>query len=92
MFKVMSTALQVMDQMDRLITRISPLALGVLGATSIYYVAFSYGAGVVVLAVGRDAATQLFGNAVSSPLIVLVGVPLVPVALIALEASDVEGK
>lgn len=88
----MSSLMHVVDQVDRLITRASPLALGVIGATSVYYIAFSYGAGVVVLAVGKDAATQLFGNTVQNPLIVLVGVPLVPVALIALEASDIEGK
>lgn len=89
---IMSTTMYIVDQVDRLITRASPLALGVLGATSVYYIAFSYGAGVVVLALGKDEATQLFGNVVNNPLVVLVGVPLVPVMLIALEASDVEGR
>ncbi len=35
---------------------------------------------------------QVIGNAPVNPLLVLVGVPLIPVGLVALEASDVEGR
>ena len=82
----------VLDQFDRSLTRLSPVALGVLGTASAYYIAFSYGAGVVVLVLGKEEATHLFGNAANSPLLVMVGVPLIPVGLVALEASNFEDK
>lgn len=70
----------------------SPFALGALGASCAYYVAFSYGVGVVVMVLGRDQSTQLFGNAAENPLKIVIGVPLIPVAFISLEALDVEGR
>ena len=84
--------INVLDQFDRSLTRLSPIALGVLGTASAYYIAFSYGVGVVVLVLGKEEATRLFGNAANTPLLVLVGVPLIPVGLVALEASNFEEK
>lgn len=86
------SVISVLDQVDRTLTRLSPVALGVLGTASAYYIAFSYGVGVVVLVLGKEEATQLFGNAANSPLLVLVGVPLIPVGLVALEASNFEDR
>lgn len=86
------SVISVLDQVDRTLTRLSPVALGVLGTASAYYIAFSYGVGVVVLVLGREEATHLFGNAPNSPLLVLVGVPLIPVGLVALEASNFEDR
>ena len=82
----------ILDPIDRVILRFSPFALGILGATCAYYVAFSYGVGVVVMVLGKEESTQLFGNAADNPLKVLVGVPMIPVALITLEALDIEGR
>lgn len=85
-------AISVLDRFDRTLTRISPVALGVLGTASAYYIAFSYGVCVVILVIGKEEAMYLFGNAFNSPLLVLVGVPLIPVGLVALEASNFEDK
>lgn len=82
----------ILDPIDRLLTRASPVTLGVLGASCVYYVAFSYGVGVVVLVLGREQSTKLFGNTADNPLKVLIGVPLIPVGLVVLEALDVEGR
>lgn len=86
------SVMSALDRFDRTLTRLSPVALGVLGTASAYYIAFSYGVGVIVLVLGREEATQLFGNAVSSPLLVFVGVPLIPIGLVALEASNFEDR
>lgn len=82
----------ILDPIDRAIMRASPFTLGILGTTCAYYVAFSYGVGVVVMVLGKEESTQLFGNAADNPLKVLVGVPMIPVALITLEALDIEGR
>ena len=84
--------ISVLDGLDRAYLRSSPIGLGVLGATSAYYVAFSYGAGVTFLVLGKDKATQIFGNTANHPVLVLVGVPLIPVLLVSLEAYDIEGR
>ena len=86
------SVISVLDQIDRTLTQLSPVALGVLGTASAYYIAFSYGVGVVVLVLGKEEATQLFGNSANSPLLVFVGVPLIPVGLVALEASNFEDR
>ncbi len=82
----------VLEPVDRLITRVSPFGLGVLGASCAYYVAFSYGVGVFVLVLGKEQSTNLFGNAAENPLKIVIGLPMIPVALITLEALDVEGR
>ena len=84
--------ISVVDHLDRAYLRGSPIGLGVLGAWSAYYVAFSYGAGVTYLLLGREKATQLFGNAANHPVLILVGIPLIPVLLVSLEAYDLEGR
>ena len=80
------------DHIDRAYLRGSPIGLGVLGAWSAYYVAFSYGAGVTYLMLGKEKATQLFGNAANHPVMILVGIPLIPVLLVSLETYDLEGR
>ncbi len=87
----MSIAL-FLDPIDRLITRLSPFGLGILGVSCGYYVAFSYGVGVVMMVLGKEQSAQLFGNAVENPLKIVIGVPMIPVALITLEALDMEGR
>lgn len=84
--------LSVLDRIDRAYLRGSPVALAALGVTSAYYVAFSYGAGVTFLVLGRERATQMFSNSASHPAIILLGIPLIPVMLVSLEAYDLEGK
>ena len=86
------SVISVLDQLDYSYLRGSPIALGVLGGTSVYYVAFSYGAGVTFLVLGKERATQIFGNAANHPVVVLVAIPLIPVVLVALEGYDLEGR
>lgn len=82
----------VVDRMDHAITTMSPLVVSVLGVTSVYYVAFSYGLGVIALLYGRNGASQVVSNVSTNPLLVVAGVPLIPVGLVALEAADLEGR
>ncbi len=49
----------LLDRFDRTITRTAPLGLSVLGVSSVYYIAFSYGLGVIALVFGKDGATQV---------------------------------
>lgn len=84
--------LTVLDNLDRTYLRGSPIALAALGATSAYYVAFSYGSGVAFLLLGRERAANLFSNVASHPALILLGIPLIPVMLVALEAYDLEGR
>jgi hypothetical protein len=84
--------LSVLDRLDRAYLRGSPLALAALGATSAYYVAFSYGAGVTLLLLGRERTARVFSNTASHPAVVLLGIPLIPVFLVSLEAYDLEGR
>lgn len=86
------TMISVLESIDRVVLRASPFTMGVLGSSCAYYVAFSYGVGVVVLVLGKEESTQLFGNAADNPLKILIGVPMIPVALIMLEALDIEGR
>lgn len=84
--------LSVLDRIDRAYLRGSPLALAALGTTSAYYVAFSYGAGVTYLLLGREKTTRLFSNSASHPAVILLGIPLIPVLLVSLESYDLEGR
>ena len=59
---------------------------------SLYYVALSYGFLVIGLIGGRQSLTRLVANTSMNPLLVLVGVPMIPVSLIILEALDIEDK
>ena len=45
--------------MDRALTAASPIAVGVIGVASLYYVAFSYGLGIIILLSGREGAIQV---------------------------------
>lgn len=87
----MSTVLAI-DWFDRLLTIVAPLGLTTATVTALYYVAFSYGLGVVALAIGKDNTVRVVTGLPNSSLITIVGLPLIPVGLILLEISDVEGR
>ena len=82
----------LLDWADRLGTRLSPYLLAVVGGTAVYYVAFSYGVCVVLVVVGREETIKILGNIFGNPAFVIVGVPLIPIALIALESADIPGR
>lgn len=54
----MST-IALLDRMDRALTAASPVAVAMLGISSTYYVAFSYGLGVIALLFGKEGASQV---------------------------------
>ena len=54
-----SHVLRALDRTDRTLTAASPIAVAMIGITSMYYVAFSYGLAVVGLLFGRERATQV---------------------------------
>lgn len=89
--RIMSHVLAI-DWLDRLLTIVAPLGLTTAAITAIYYVAFSYGLGVVALAIGKDSTVRVVTGLPNSPLITMVGLPLIPVGLVLLEISDVEGR
>ena len=85
--------LSVVERLDRSVTTVlSPISTTGLGMLSLYYVALSYGFLVIGLIGGRQSLTRLVANTSMNPLLVLVGVPMIPVSLIMLEALDVEDK
>lgn len=49
----------LLDRVDRALTRTAPLGMSILGISSVYYIAFSYGLGVIALIFGKDGATQV---------------------------------
>jgi hypothetical protein len=63
-----------------------------IGISSIYYVAFSYGLAVVGLLFGRERAGQVLATAPYNPLLVFVGVPAIPALLVMLEGADLDGR
>ena len=82
----------LIDRLDRILTVVAPLGLTSATITALYYVAFSYGLGVVALAIGKDNTVRVVTGLPNSPLITVVGLPLIPVGLVLLELSDVEGR
>ena len=85
--------LSVVERLDRSVTTVlSPISTTGLGMLSLYYVALSYGFLVIGLIGGRQSLTRLVANTSMNPLLVLVGVPMIPVSLIMLEALDIEDK
>lgn len=54
-----SYVFRALDRMDRTLTAASPIAVAMIGITSVYYVAFSYGLAVVGLLFGRERAGQV---------------------------------
>lgn len=54
-----SYVFRALDRMDRTLTAASPIAVAMIGITSVYYVAFSYGLAVVGLLFGKERASQV---------------------------------
>ena len=85
--------LPLLERVDRSITTVlSPISASGLGVFCLYYVAVSYGFLVIAVIGGRQYLTRLIANTTMNPMAVLVGVPMIPVSLIMLEALDVEEK
>ena len=53
------TLTALLDRFDHLLTAVSPVGFTVLGVASAYYVAFSYGVGVIALTFGKEGVAQV---------------------------------
>ncbi len=86
-------ALPLLERIDRTITTVfSPIATSGLGILCLYYVSISYGFLVVGVIGGRQSLARLITNTTMNPMLILIGVPMIPVSLIMLEALDIEEK
>lgn len=75
-----------LDRLDWSVTTVSPFGITGIGIFSVYYAALSYGTIVIWVVDGSRLLDKV------SPMMVLVGLPLVPVSLITLEAIDIEDR
>ena len=83
----------LVERVDRTVTTVfSPIATSGLGILCLYYVAVSYGFLVVGVIGGRKSLARLITSTTMNPMLVIIGVPMIPVSLIMLEALDVEEK
>lgn len=85
--------LPILERVDRTITTvISPIATSGLGILCLYYVAVSYGFVVIGVIGGRQSLARLITNTTMNPMLIIIGVPMIPVSLVMLEALDIEDK
>ena len=85
--------LPLLERIDRAMTTVfSPIATSGLGILCLYYVAISYGFLVVGVIGGKQSLARLITNTTMNPMLILIGVPMIPVSLIMLEALDIEEK
>ena len=83
----------LLERVDRTVTTVfSPIATSGLGILCLYYVAVSYGFLVIGVIGGKQSLARLITNTTMNPMLVIIGVPMIPVSLIMLEALDVEEK
>lgn len=85
--------LPILERVDRTITTvISPIATSGLGVLCLYYVAVSYGFLVIGVIGGRQSLARIITSTTVNPMLVIIGVPMIPVSLVMLEALDIEDK
>jgi hypothetical protein len=83
----------LVDRLDRSVTNIiSPIGVTVLGCATLYYTALSYGIVVVAMVGGRTGLARLMVGSGSHPMLVIIGIPMIPVSLVLLEAAELEEK
>lgn len=79
-FPDMGAALGIMEGIDALIKRLSPfLAAGIM-VGSLYWTAVTYGAVTVMQVVGHEDGLEMMEKA--DPLVLLIGLPAIPVGLV----------
>ena len=85
--------LAVVERLDRSVTNVlSPVGITALGFITLYYAALSYGFIVIAMIGGRPGLGRVVANSGSHPMLVMVGVPMISLSLIFLEAADLDDK
>lgn len=85
--------LAIIERLDRSVTNVfSPIGITAIGFITLYYTALSYGIVVIGLVWGRPGLARVVARSSSHPMLMMVGVPLIPVGLVLLEASELEEK
>lgn len=79
-FPAMGTVIAIMEGIDALLKRLSPfLAAGIM-VGSLYWTAVTYGAVTVMQVVGHEDGLEMMEKA--DPLVLLIGLPAIPVGLV----------
>ena len=85
--------IHALDRLDWSVTTVlSPIGITGIGLFSVYYAALSYGIIVITVVGGRKLLTKVVAQSNTSPMVIFIGVPLLPFSLIALEAIDIEDR
>lgn len=76
----MGTLIGVLEGIDTMVKRLSPFLAASVMVGSLYWTAVTYGAVTVLQVIGHKEGLQMMEN--SDPLVLLIGLPAIPVALI----------
>ncbi|KAG4080213.1 hypothetical protein HA402_008284 [Bradysia odoriphaga] len=79
-FPAMGTLIGVLEGIDTMVKRLSPFLAASVMVGSLYWTAVTYGAVTVLQVIGHKEGLQMMEN--SDPLVLLIGLPAIPVALI----------
>ena len=89
-FPRMGLLLIIVNRIDNVITKASPIGLATLVGMALYWNSFSYGILTVYTILGRQETSVLFEKL--DPIATVVGLPLIPFALIVLNAIPLVEK
>ena len=89
-FPRMGPLLLIMDNLDKLVMRVSPIGMATLIGMTLYWNSFSYGIFTVYTILGKQETAELFDRL--DPIATVVGLPLIPVALIFVNAIPLVEK
>ena len=85
--------LPAIERLDRSITGVvSPVGITTIGLVTLYYTALSYGLLVIGIVGGRPGLARVVSSSNTHPMLMIIAIPMIPVALVLLEASEVEDK
>ena len=81
MYPQMNAIVKYLTLIDRLINKVAPLLAGSILLGSFYWTTVSYGALTAMLILDQKDALNIMENL--DPLILLIGLPLIPLAIVA---------
>lgn len=87
-----SNILPAIERLDRSLNSISPVGITTLGILTLYYSALSYGLVVIGMIGGRHGLARVVSSSNTHPILMVVGIPMIPVVFICLEAANIEDK
>lgn len=92
-FRLTESFLPAVERLDRSVTNVlSPVGITTIGLITLYYTALSYGLLVIGMVGGRPGLARIVSSSNTHPMLMVVAIPMIPVALVLLEASEVEDK